>query len=80
MSRYKWNTDDRLVFAGAVVEAHRGDTYLVDCTAGALRRHVLAKRCGRLILQNKIRLIPGDRVEVSPYCLDRGRITRRLKE
>jgi translation initiation factor IF-1 len=75
------NTDDHLVFTGAVLEAHRGDMYLVDCTAGALRRRVLAKRCGRLI-QNKIRLISGDRVEVevSPYCLERGRITRRLKE
>jgi translation initiation factor IF-1 len=70
---------DVLVFDGVVTDAQRGDIFRVDCAAGALRREVLAKRGGRLV-QAKIKIVSGDRVriEVSPYDMTRGRITRRL--
>jgi translation initiation factor IF-1 len=71
-------SDDVITMTGVVVEQHRGDIYVVDCQLGALRRRVLAKRSGRLNV-HKIRVIPGDivEVEVSPYSLDRGRIVYR---
>jgi translation initiation factor IF-1 len=70
---------DCLEFTGAVREVRRG-VYVVDCTAGALRREgVLCMLGGRLSVHH-IRIVPGDQVtvEVSPYDLSRGRIVRRL--
>jgi translation initiation factor IF-1 len=71
--------DDVLVLEGEVVRLSRGDLYEVDCTAGSLRRTVLARRAGRLAMHH-IKIISGDRVrvEVSAYDLSRGRITYRL--
>lgn len=71
-------SDEKLVFEGTVVRAHRGDVYEVDCVAGSLRRTVLARRSGRLN-QNRIRVLEGDvvTVEVSCYDLTRGRIVFR---
>lgn len=70
---------DELTFQGVIMEAHRGDTYRIECTTGSLRRIVLAKRSGRLT-KHHIRLLPGNRVEVavSPYDTTRGRVTKRL--
>ena len=69
---------DALEFTGTVREVRRG-VYVVDCIAGALRREVLCTLSGRLHVHH-IRIVPGDQVivEVSPYDLTRGRITRRL--
>lgn len=69
---------EMLVMTGTVIAQHRGDFYEVECTLGALRRTVLAKRSGRLFEHN-IRLVIGDvvEVEVSPYDMARGRITHR---
>lgn len=63
---------------GVVVEAHRGDFYDVDVTIGGATSRVLARRGGRLV-ENRIRLVPGDEVEVelSPYDPRRGRIVYR---
>jgi translation initiation factor IF-1 len=70
---------DVLVFEGVVVQVGRGDIHRVECSAGPLRRTILAKRSGRLNL-HRIKIVEGDRVrvEVSPYDLGRGRITYRL--
>ncbi len=70
---------DVIEFEGTVLEASRGDTYRVECVAGALRRTVLARRSGRMNF-NRVRVVAGDRVrvEVSPYDTTRGRIVRRL--
>ena len=69
---------DVLVMTGVVIETHRGDFYTVDAQFGASKRRVLCKRTGRLNI-HRIRVDVGDSVEleVSPYDLTRGRITRR---
>jgi len=73
--------DDVLTLFGEVVEAHKGDFYTIECVAGALRRRVLGKRGGRLVLAH-VRVLPGDRVrvEVSPYDTTRGRIVYRYND
>jgi translation initiation factor IF-1 len=69
---------DVLLFEGVVLEEHRGGYYRVECQLGALRREVLARASGRLVT-NRIKILPGDfvEVEVSPYDMARGRITHR---
>jgi translation initiation factor IF-1 len=68
-----------LELEGTVVHVGRGDVHTVECTAGTLRRTVLARRSGKLN-QHHIKIVAGDRVrlEVSPYDMSRGRITFRL--
>ena len=67
---------DQIVFEGTVAEAMRGGTFRVELENDHL---VLAHISGRL-RRNRIRVLPGDRVqlEVSPYDLGRGRITYRF--
>ena len=71
---------DVIEFEGTVLEASRGDTYRVECVAGALRRTVLAEAQRAHELQPRAgrRRRPRVRVEVSPYDTTRGRIVRRL--
>jgi translation initiation factor IF-1 len=70
---------DLLEFTGVVREQRRS-MFVVDVTAGALRREVLCTLSGRLNM-NRIRLCIGDevQVEVTPYDLRRGRIVYRGK-
>lgn len=67
---------DQIVFEGTVTEAMRGGTFRVSLENEHI---VLAHISGRL-RRNRIRVLPGDRVqlEVSPYDLGRGRITYRF--
>lgn len=67
---------DVLDCEGIVHEQCRG-FYLVACDG--FPQPVRARLGGRL-MQNHIRVLPGDRVrlEISPYDTTRGRITRRL--
>lgn len=67
---------DRIELDGVVDEAMPGTLFRVLIPSGVI---VLATLAGKLHL-NKIRILPGDnvRVEVSPYDMTRGRITRRL--
>lgn len=69
--------EDRMELEGEVVEALGGTLFSVDCSSGD--HSVIATLAGKL-RQNQIRILPGDRVllEVSPYDMSRGRITRRL--
>ncbi|HEY4012048.1 MAG TPA: translation initiation factor IF-1 [Polyangiaceae bacterium] len=64
---------------GVVTDVGRGDLYSIEAAMGSARRKVLARRSGKLTKFN-IKIVSGDRVlvEVSPYDLGRGRITRRL--
>lgn len=61
---------------GKVVEALPNAVFRVQIQGGL---EVLAHIAGRLRV-NRIRILPGDRVlvELTPYDLKRGRITRRL--
>ncbi len=68
---------DQIVLEGVVVEALRGGTFRVELDGNA--HEVLAHVSGRL-RRHRIRILPGDRVqvEVSPYDLTRGRLTYRF--
>lgn len=67
---------DQIVLEGVVVEALRGGSFRVELEGG---HEVLAHVSGRL-RRHRIRILPGDRVqvEVSPYDLSRGRLTYRF--
>ena len=62
---------------GTVVEAMPNTTFQVDIGNG---HTILAHISGKLRM-NFIRILPGDKVtvEMSPYDLNRGRITWRTK-
>ena len=62
---------------GVIIEVLRNTNYRVKIEN--LENVILATLSGR-IRQNNIKVLTGDRVqlEISPYDLSRGRITRRL--
>lgn len=67
--------DDRLELQGLIEEAMPGTLFKVRCENGMA---VLCTLSGKLRL-NRIRLLPGDfvKIEVSPYCLEKGRVVWR---
>jgi translation initiation factor IF-1 len=67
---------DQIVLEGVVVEELRGGMFRVKLDQG---HEVLAHVSGKL-RRHRIRILPGDRIqlEVSPYDLNRGRITYRF--
>ncbi len=69
---------DAILVHGHVTEEHRGGLYSVDVAFGPVTKRVLAKVSGRLHV-HRIRLVPGDLVEVelSAYDTTRGRIVYR---
>ena len=68
---------DMIEVEGTVVEAMPNTTFQVDIGNG---HTILAHISGKLRM-NFIRILPGDKVtvELSPYDLNRGRITWRSK-
>ncbi len=62
-----------------VTQALPNTMFRVEFEMGGKKHEVLGHISGRL-RKNFIRILPGDmvRVELSPYDLTRGRITRRL--
>ena len=68
---------DMLELEGVVVEALPNAIFQVELENG---HKILAHISGKLRM-NYIRILPGDKVtvEVSPYDLTKGRITRRSK-
>ncbi len=68
---------DNIEFQGTVVEALPNATFKVELENGHI---ILAHISGKLRM-NYIKILPGDRVtvEISPYDLDKGRITWRSK-
>jgi translation initiation factor IF-1 len=62
---------------GKVIENLPNAVFRVQIDSGQI---ILAHIAGKLRV-NKIRILPGDRVivEVTPYDLTRGRVTRRLR-
>jgi translation initiation factor IF-1 len=69
--------DDAFVLEGTTDEALKGGHFRISLDNGA---EVLAHLSGKM-RKNRIRVLPGDRVqvEVSAYDLSRGRITYRYK-
>lgn len=73
---YNQDRDDRLELIGTVVSSNKG-IFKIQIEENYI---VTAKISGRLKMR-EIKVIVGDLVEcqVSPYDLNTGRITRRLK-
>ena len=67
---------EKIVFEGTVSEALPNATFNVALENG---REILAHVSGK-IRMHYIKILPGDKVtvELSPYDLTKGRITRRL--
>jgi translation initiation factor IF-1 len=83
-NRSSSNTKEKIEIEGKVIEALPNTLFRVQIDAGPGRpansgQEILAHIAGRLRV-NRIRILPGDRVrvELTPYDLKRGRITRRL--
>ena len=69
--------DDVFVMEGTVVEVLPSTTFKVKLANG----HIITAHVSGKIRMHTIRILPGDKVtvELSPYDLTRGRITRRHK-
>ncbi len=69
--------EDKIKVEGTVIEALPATQFKVKLDNG---HEVLAYLAGKM-RRHYIRILPGDRVkiELSPYDLDRGRITYRYK-
>ena len=69
--------EGQIVTEGTVTEVLPGTMFRVDLPG---QRNVLAHISGKM-RKHFIRILPGDRVlvELSPYDLNRGRITYRYK-
>jgi len=69
--------EDVIEFEGTVTEALPGAKFNVQLANGHM---ILAHVSGKLRM-NYIRIVPGDKVtvEMSPYDLNKGRITWRAK-
>jgi translation initiation factor IF-1 len=69
--------EDAIVLDGTVVEPLPNAMFRVELENG---HKVLAHSSGRMRM-HRIRILPGDRVqvEITPYDLSRGRITYRYK-
>lgn len=76
MARTSADKEQGIFLEGVVEEARPGLTFTVRLDNGHL---VLAYVSGKM-RQHRIRVLPGDRVQVemSPYDLHRGRITYRF--
>ncbi len=69
--------DDVLVMEGTAEEALKGGHFRIALDNG----HQVLGHLGGRLRRNRIRILPGDRVQVelSTYDLKRGRITYRYK-
>lgn len=74
----KVDRDDKVTMVGNVIDSNTG-LFRVQIDGGDASQIVTCQPSGK-IRQNKIHILPGDRVrvEVSPYDLTRGRIMVRL--
>jgi len=69
--------DDIIEVDGKIIEALPNATFRVELENGHL---ILCHIAGKMRM-NYIRILPGDKVkvELTPYSLDKGRITYRYK-
>jgi len=70
---------DKILVEGEVTEALPNAMFRVHLDSASEQESILAHLSGKMRV-HYIKIIPGDRVvvELSPYDLTRGRITRRL--
>jgi translation initiation factor IF-1 len=69
--------DDAISVEGIIIEALPNASFRVELE----NKHVVLAHVSGKMRMNFIRILPGDRVtvELSPYDLNRGRITYRFK-
>lgn len=69
--------DDVIEIEGKVVEALPNATFRVELDNG----HIILGHIAGKMRMHYIKILPGDRVkvELTPYSLDKGRITHRYK-
>jgi translation initiation factor IF-1 len=69
--------EEGIVLEGTVIEPLPNATFKVELENG---HQILAHSSGKMRM-HRIRILPGDKVqvEITPYDLDRGRITYRYK-
>lgn len=69
--------DDVIEIDGKVVEALPNATFRVELDNG----HIILCHIAGKMRMNYIKILPGDKVkiEITPYSLDKGRITFRYK-
>ena len=69
--------DDVIEIDGVVVEALPNATFWVELENG----HIILGHIAGKMRMNYIKILPGDKVkvELTPYSLDKGRITFRYK-
>jgi translation initiation factor IF-1 len=69
--------DDVIEIDGVVVEALPNATFRVELENG----HIILGHIAGKMRMNYIKILPGDKVkvELTPYSLDKGRITFRYK-
>lgn len=69
--------DDVIVIDGKVIEALPNAMFRVELDNG----HIVLCHISGKMRMHYIKILPGDRVkvEITPYSLDKGRITHRYK-
>ena len=69
--------DDVIVIDGKVIEALPNAMFRVELDNG----HVVLSHISGKMRMHYIKILPGDKVkvEITPYSLDKGRITHRYK-
>lgn len=75
-------SSDSIKLEGTVLKSHRGGLFDVEVETGEganITKQMVIARCSGKMKQYQIRIAMGDRVDVelSPYDLTKGRITRR---
>jgi translation initiation factor IF-1 len=77
LSNEQNNDSDAIELEGKVIESLPNTVFRIQLEAGQVITGYLAGK----MRMHKIRVLPGDKVivEVTPYDLTKGRITRRLR-
>ena len=74
--------DDNIEVEGVVVEALPGSEFVIKVATEGFEGHQVRAKMSGKIRMHYIKIVPGDRVKVrmSPYNLEVGRITFRLRD
>ena len=73
--------EENIEVEGKVLESLPGSKFLIELTTEGFESHQVIGEMSGKIRMNYIKIVPGDtvRLEISPYNLEIGRITYRLK-